>query len=159
MRKKIFTCSQLSITIVATASVLYSQVVLKTDMRSPDQVVQARKYIMKIITENMGDMANKLKAGNIQDIPVNAGSIAAMTIVLPPLYREKYEQAYPIKGSDYYFKGAPASEFELASQKLRSAAITIKKDSENGNKADIQAGLAILVSACRSCHSAYRGQY
>lgn len=41
MRKKIFTCSLLSITIVATASVLYSQVVLKTDMRSPDQVVQA----------------------------------------------------------------------------------------------------------------------
>jgi len=41
MRKKIFTCSLLGITIVATASVLYSQVVLKTDMRSPDQVVQA----------------------------------------------------------------------------------------------------------------------
>jgi hypothetical protein len=31
----------LGITIVATASVLYSQVVLKTDMRSPDQVVKA----------------------------------------------------------------------------------------------------------------------
>ena len=41
MRKKIFTCSLLGITIVATASVLYSQVVLKTDMRSPGQVVQA----------------------------------------------------------------------------------------------------------------------
>ncbi len=41
MRKKIFTCSLLGITIVATVSVLYSQVVLKTDMRSPDQVVQA----------------------------------------------------------------------------------------------------------------------
>jgi stalled ribosome alternative rescue factor ArfA len=61
--------------------------------------VQARKYLMKIITANMGDMTNKLKAGNIQDIQVNAGSIAAMTIVLPPLYREKYEQAYPKKGS------------------------------------------------------------
>ena len=158
MRHKSFIWSFVVLFVVGTVTLLYAQNVLDADMRSPVQVVKARKYLMQTISANLKELARKFQAGNIQDIPVNADSIAAIATVIPPLFKEKYEQVYPIPGSKTFFKGASASEFKAASESLRISAIKIKQSAANGNKKGIEDGLAALTSSCGMCHSAYRGK-
>ena len=90
---------------------------------------------------------------------MNAGNIAALAAVLPPLYRETLEEVYPVKGSNTFFKGAPAPEFEKASERLGSAALLMKEASERDDKAGVRAGLETLQASCGACHSAFRGKY
>jgi cytochrome c556 len=137
----------------------YAEGVLKTDMGDPSQVVMVRKGCMEAIKGNMIDINKKLKAAHIQDIAVNGGNIAALASVLPVLYKETYKEVYPFKGSKTYYKGAPATEFETAAEKMRSAGMGVKAVADKNDKAGIGGAMESLMSSCGGCHSAFRGKY
>lgn len=148
--------------ILTAGSILYAhyaQSVLKTDMSDAAQVVTARKLLMQAVRGNMGDMNNKLKAGNIKDMATNGTDIAALAVVLPPLFKDVHKDLYPFEGSKNYFKGADPAAFESASDKMRAAGMAIKDAADKGDQAGVQAGLDALKSSCGGCHSAFRGKY
>lgn len=83
--------------------------------------------------------------------------IAAMADAIPYLFQERHNSAYPVKGSNWHFKGAPAAKFAKKAKSLNSAALSLKEVSETGNKKDIKAELNHVKSTCGNCHAAYRG--
>jgi cytochrome c556 len=139
------------------AGMLYAEGVLKTDMRSPEQIVKARKYLMQAVKLNVGDAAKKFEAGNMADIQANGAALALMGKVMPPLYKDTHETAYSGKGK--YYKGAAPADFEAAAEKFRVAAQTVRMQAEKGNKDGVAKAMGQLQQSCGACHEAYRGKY
>ena len=137
----------------------YAQKVLNTDMSDASQVVATRKFLMQAVKGNMIDMNKKLKADNVPDTTTNGTDIAAMAVVLPPLFKEVHKDLYPFEGSKTYFKGAAPAAFESAADKMRASGMDIKNAAEKGDQAGVKAGLGALKSSCGGCHSAFRGKY
>ncbi len=137
----------------------YARKVLNTDMDDASQIVATRKFLMQAVRGNMIDMNKKLKAGNIADTATNGTDIAALAVVLPPLFKEVYKDRYPFEGSKTYFKGAAPAAFESAADKMRAAGMDINNAAEKGDQAGVEAGLGALKSSCGGCHSAFRGKY
>lgn len=139
------------------AGMLYAEGVLKTDMRSPNQVVKARKYLMWAAKMNVGDAAKKFEAGNITDIQANGAALALMGKVMAPLYKDTHESAY--NGEGKYYKGAAPADFEAAAEKFRLAAQTVRMQAEKGDKDGVANAMGLLQKSCGACHDAYRGKY
>jgi cytochrome c556 len=136
-----------------------SQGVLDSNMGSAEEVVKTRKHIMRAVGGNLGDLFKKLDAENLADVQVNADSIAALAEVLPPLYRLRYEQVYPVAGSTSFFKGAPAKKFEQAAERMRLAAHALKVAAETEDPKAAMSSIAALKASCGGCHKPYRGKY
>ena len=141
------------------AATIYAQGVLKPNQWSPEQVVAARKFAMRAIGADAGDLREKIKAGNIKEILANAGSIAAIATFLPMVYENRYTQVYPVKGSKFFFKGAPLANMEAASENLKIQAQELMKLASANDKSGVNAQINKLFSACGGCHKAYRGKY
>lgn len=139
------------------AGMLYAEGVLKTDMRSSEQVVKTRKYLMHAIKLNVGDAAEKFEAGNIADIQANGAALALMGKVMPPLYKDIHEDAYSGKGK--YYKGAAPADFEAAAEVFRVAAQNLRMQAEKGDKEGVVQAMGQLQQSCSACHDAYRGEY
>jgi cytochrome c556 len=162
MEKKILLWGLTCLLVLATGTLLYAHYaegVLKADMGEPAQVVMVRKGLMEAIKGNMIDINKKLKAAHIQDIAANGGNIAALASVLPVLYKETYKEVYPFKGSKTYYKGAPATEFEAAAEKMRAAGMEVKAVADRNDNAGMSAAMKSLMASCGGCHSAFRGKY
>ena len=94
MKEKSLTMLSLIILVCGLTVTIYAQGVLKLNQSSPAQIVAARKFAMKIAGANVGDIREKIKAGNIKGAAPNAGSIAALATFLPLVYKEEYPDAY-----------------------------------------------------------------
>jgi cytochrome c556 len=149
----------LMLSLLAAASALWGQSVLGTVMDSPEGVVKARKLMMQTLSANMKDVAEKITDGRVAPVSVNAASIGAVAVVLPPLYREKYESVYPVEGSASFFKGGSAADIEAAAGQLKKSADGLRAAAEKGDRAGTQAAFDALKPACGSCHSAFRGKF
>jgi hypothetical protein len=158
MGKKGFLFGMAVVFIITTSGISYAQDVLKSDMKDGVQVVKARKSLMQAVNANIQDADQKLKAGNVKEIGANGINIVAIATVLPPFFKEAHEKAYPIEGSQTFFKGAPAAEFEAAADKMRAAGMEIRQAAEKGDKAGVEAGIKSVKSSCGGCHSAFRGK-
>ena len=161
MHKKTLFMLSAGLVVFMTVSTLYAHYarsVLKTDMSDALQVVMARKFLMDATKEHMIALNKKLKAGKLRDVAINGETIAAFATLMPPLFRETHKEVYPIKGSRTFFKGAPPAQFEKAADKMRSAAMDIKKASESGNQDKLNTGVQLLGASCGGCHSAFRGK-
>ncbi len=141
------------------AATIYAQGVLQPSQKSPEQVVAARKFAMRAMGANVGDLKEKIKAGNIKGVAANAGSIAALATLLPLVYEDGYTQVYPVKGSKYFFKGATLANMEAASENLRIQAQELMKLASADDKSRVNAQVEKLFGACGGCHKAYRGKY
>ena len=86
-------------------------------------------------------------------------NIAALATLMPLVYEETYPEVYPIKGSKYFFKGAPPAETEAAYENLRIQAEELMKLASAGDKSGVEAQLGKLFGACGGCHKPYRGKY
>ena len=133
--------------------------VLDTQLKSAHDIVATRKFVMKLFVENLQDMGKKLSGPNAADGSVNAGSIQAFAEVLPPLFRAEYKEAYAdFKESRSFFKGAPASGIEAQAEKLRSAALSLRRQFQGSDPTQAQKGMGALQDACKGCHALYRGK-
>ena len=159
MKRKWFVQAVMLLALLSVASAPWAEGVLGTGMDSPDGVVKARKLTMKAIADNMKDIGDKLKRGQVEDVAVNAGSIGAMAALLPPLFKEKYESAYPVEGSNAFYKGGAAVDFENASAQLKNGADYLLAAAGKNDKAGAQTGFEMLKSSCGACHSVFRGKY
>lgn len=158
MKKKPLTILSLSILVCAIAATIYAQGVLKPSPSSPEEVVAARKFAMRALAANVGDIRENVKAGNIKGVGANAGSIAALATFLPLVYKEEYRDVYPVKGSKYFYK-AEISDVAKAFEDLRVQAEELMKVAAAGDKSGVEAQMPKLLGACGACHKPARGQY
>ncbi len=157
MKKPLIILS-LIILVCAIAVAIYAQGVLKPSPSSPEEVVTARKFAMRIIGANVGDIRGKIKDGNIKGVAANAGSIAALATFLPLVYKEEYRDVYPMKGSKYFYK-AEISDVANAFGDLRAQAEELMKLAADGDKSGVEAQTRKLLGSCGGCHKPTRGQY
>lgn len=146
-----------SVLVLSVAGLLWAQGVLQTDMGSAKQVVKTRKYLMHAVKLNVGDAAAKFEAGRIADIQANGAAIALAAKVAPPLYKEKHAGAYD--GTGKYYKGAPAADFEAASETMRVAAQQLRMHAEKGDADGVAQAMGRLQQSCGACHKPYRGAF
>jgi hypothetical protein len=158
MKKKPLTIVSLCILVSVIAATIYAQGVLKPSPSSPEEVVEARKFAMRMIGANAGDIRGKIKAGNIKGVAANAGSIAALATFLPLVYKEEYRDVYPMKGSKYFYK-AEISDVARAFGDLRAQAEELMKLAAAGDKSGVEAQARKVLGACGGCHKPARGQY
>ena len=145
--------------VISTATALWAAGVLQTDSAPGKAVVQARKSLMVAVGANMKDINAKLTSGRIGDIAVNAVNLSAMATVLPPLYREKHEGAYPVQGSKSFYKGGASMAFENAATEMKDAADTLQSAATAKDNAAVTEAFGRLKSSCGGCHSVFRGKY
>ncbi len=136
-----------------------SQGVLDSKMGAAEQVMKTCKHVMRAIAANLGDLFKKLDAGNLAAVQANTESIVALAEVLPPLYRLRYEQVYPVAGSTSYFKGAPAKKFKQAAERMRLVAQALKVAAETEDPKAAMNSIAVLKASCGGCHKPFRGKY
>lgn len=158
MNKRSFIICLTVLFLFVVTSALLAQEVLKTDQSSPEQIVKLRKFIMQALKANFGDMKAKLENNQPKAVAANGTSVAALAGALPPLYRDTHKQVYPVKGSNTYFKGAPAADIERISGQMQSAALQIMRGGQAGDKNAIGKGMGELANACSACHKAYRAK-
>ena len=159
MKKKVLTSLSLVVLVCFISAMVYAQGVLKPGRQSPEQVVSARKFAMGALAANARDLGAKIKAGNIKGVVTHATSIAALATFLPLVYEETHSEVYPVKGSKYFFKGAPQADTEAGYESLRIQAQKLMKLASANDKSGVEAQTGKLFGACGSCHKAYRGKY
>ncbi len=148
----------LMILVCLIAATISAQGVLKSNPSSPTEVVTARKFAMKVMGGNMQEIREKVKAGNIKEIGSNAGSIAALAVFMPTVYKEEYRDVYPVKGSKYFYK-AEIPDVSTPYEGLRVQAEKLSELAAIGDKSGVEAQLPRLLGACGSCHKQSRGEY
>jgi hypothetical protein len=158
MKKKGLTILSLIASVSVIAATIYAQAVLKPSPSSAEEVVAARKFAMRMIGANVGDIRGKIKAGNIKGVAANAGSIAALATFLPLVYKEEYRDVYPMKGSKYFYK-AEISDVARAFGDLRAEAEELMKLAAASDKSGVEAQTRKVLGSCGACHKPARGQY
>jgi hypothetical protein len=113
---------------------------------------------MRIIGANVREIRGRIKAGSIDGVAANAGSIAALATFLPLVYKDTYPNVYPVKGSKYFYK-AEISDVEAAFEDLRTQAEELRKLAAADDRAGIEAQARKLLGTCGGCHKPARGQY
>jgi cytochrome c556 len=145
--------------LLAVASAPLAQGVLRTAMDSPAEVVEARKLMMKTLAGNMKDINDKIRSGQTEAVAINAASIGAVAVILPPLYKDRHDGVYPFPGSQSFFKGGPAGGIESASMRLKTDADSLRSVAEKKDAPGVQAAFDAMKPACGACHSVFRGKY
>jgi cytochrome c556 len=158
MKKKPLTIVSLIILACVIAATIYAQGVLKQGQSSPEQVVAARKFAMRTMAANAGEIRGKIKAENIKGVAANARSIAALATFLPLVYNEKYRDVYPVAGSKYFYK-AEISDVEAAFEDLRAQAEELMRLAAADDKSGVEAQARKLLGTCGGCHKPARGKY
>lgn len=138
---------------------LQADKVLDAKLQSAHDIVATRKFVMRLLLENLQDMGKKFSGQNAADAGVNAGNMQAFAEVLPPLFRADHKEVYAdFKDSGFFFKGAPASGIEAEAEKLRSAAMTLRQGLMGPDPMQAKKDLDPLTETCKGCHAQYRGK-
>jgi cytochrome c556 len=157
-RKIGFTVSVIG-AILLSWSGLQADKVIDTKLQSAHDIVATRKFVMKLLVENLQDMGKKFSGPNAGDGSVNAGNMQAFAEVLPPLFRAEFKEVYAdFKDSSYFFKGAPASGIEAEAEKLRSAAMALRQGLMGSDPEQAKKDMDPVTETCKGCHAQYRGK-
>ncbi len=158
--KRFFLISLSLIVLVCVISTMtYAQGVLTSGQRSAEQVVSVRKFVMRVLASNAGDIGAKINTGAIKEIVTPAKSIAALATFLPLVYDKTHSEVYPVTGSKYFFKKAMPAQIETASENLRVQAEKLAKLAEANDKSAVKAQVGNLFGSCGACHGQFRGEY
>lgn len=151
----IILCSVFLVSVISAS--IFAQTVLKEGQNSPSQIVSARKFAMKMLWANVGDLTGKIKEGNLKGVAANAGSIAALATFLPVAFQETYADVYPVQGSKYYYKGG-LPDVGAAFENLNREAQALMKLAQSNDKSAIEAQRGKMLGACGACHQVARGE-
>ena len=139
------------------SGILWAGNIIKTDMRGPKDVVDARKTLMKAIKFSMDDVNAKRTDKNLEGIQANAMAIDAMARVIPPLFKQRHENVYTGQGT--YYKGADPSKIEAISRDLSGSAQTLLSGAASQDEKVIKDAIAGAYQTCMACHKKYRGMF
>ena len=147
---------------VVVSSVLLSAVALAlfaTDVLGPGEtqaikIVAARKLSMTAIGANVGDLRVKVGKGDIKGVAANATAIASLATYLPIVFEKTYSNVYPVPNSQFFFKGADATDFMNLASNLNREAETLAGLAGKEDKAGVEAQVGKLLGTCRACSSA-----
>jgi len=151
----IILCSVFLVLVISAS--IFAQTVLREGQNSPSQIVSARKFAMKMLGANVGDLTRKIKEGNLKGVAANAGSIAALATFLPVAYQETHADVYPVQGSKYYYKGG-LPDVGAAFENLNREAQALMKLAQSNDKSAIEAQKGKMLGTCGACHKAARGE-
>jgi cytochrome c556 len=151
----IILCSVFLVLVISAS--IFAQTVLREGQNSPSEIVSARKFAMKMLGANVGDLTGKIKEGNLKGVAANAGSIAALATFLPVAYQETHADVYPVQGSKYYYKGG-LPDVGAAFENLNREAQALMKLVQSNDKSAIEAQKGKMLGTCGACHQAARGE-
>ena len=155
--KGLIILSSIILILVVSASI-FAQTVLREGQNSPSQIVSARKFAMRMLGANVGDLTAKIKQGNFKGVAANAGNISALATFLPLAYQETHADVYPVEGSKYYYNGG-LPDVGAAFGNLKKEAQILMKLARSNDHSAIEAQKGKMLGTCGACHQASRGQY
>lgn len=144
---------------VMAAGVLNAQSVYVPDKAKPQQVIKARKFAMRALNSNLRDIRLKLQRGNSNGLLTPALNLSAIARFLPYALAQQYESAYPIQGSNKYFKGGKPEQIQAGAEYLNVQAAKLLKLASSKDLKVLEQQNNRLKRACVSCHSQFRGEF
>jgi cytochrome c556 len=125
-----------------------------TMTKSPDQIVAERQRLMKLNGASWKDVQDKVKAGNIDAVAVNAETMAQNAMRIPSYFpqgsMDDKSKAKPEIWQKWPEFEAAAKNMVVESEKLRDAAMA-------KNAAAVQAIVKDFgKNACGTCHTPFR---
>ncbi|BBD06909.1 cytochrome c [Desulfovibrio ferrophilus] len=148
-----------TLVVLMAASVLNAQSVYVPGKAKPEQVVKARKFAMRALNSNLRDIRFKLKRGDSDGMLTPALNLSAIARFLPYAFVEKHEAAYPLKGSNKYFKGGAPEEIQAGAEYLNVQAAKLLNMATSKNMKALDQQNNRIKRACVSCHSQFRGEF
>ena len=141
------------------ASALFAQSVILPGKGSAVEIVAVRKFAMVTMNSDLKDMRLKIEAGKGAAAVTNARSIASIIMLVPDMFLEKYEYAYPFKGSNKYFKGATPDQFQGDAEYLNAQAQKLMKNASDKDLKGTEQLMNRIKKACVVCHRKMQGEY
>jgi cytochrome c556 len=110
---------------------------------------------MKLQGASMADIQNKLKAGNVEAVAVNADTLALTSMHITALFPRGSTSDKSRAKPEIWQKQA---EFEGYANTLQTKAKTVADLARKKDQAGTQAAVADLGrTTCGACHDAFRG--
>ena len=124
-----------------------------TTLGTADPVAD-RQRLMKNNGANWADIQNKVKAGNVESVAVNAEAIALHAQRIPLLFPEGSLTAKTKAKPDIWQR---RPEFQAAARNLENRAGTLRDQALAKDAAAVQATVATFGrDACGTCHTPFR---
>lgn len=143
--------------LTAFATCAIAQSVYIPEQAKPEDVVGTRKFAMRALNSNLRDIRLKIKRGDTDGILTPSLNISAIARLAPYVFSQRYETVYPYPGSNRYFKGAKASDFQANAEYLNVQSSKLLRLGANLPK--IKKQFERIKRACVSCHTQLRGEY
>ena len=135
-----------------------AQTVVIPDKATPAEEVELRKFAMRALNSNLRDIRLKLKRGDSDGMLTPALNIASIIQLLPYVYQKTHESAYPVPGSNKYFKGADPAAFQANAEYLNAQALKLLRLASGKDLKAIGQQDERIKRACISCHKEMRGE-
>ena len=117
-------------------------------------VIADRQRLMKLNGANAGDLNNKLKAGNIEAMAVNAETIAINAQHIPSLFPKGSLSDKSKAKADIWEKW---SEFEANAKNLQTKAEELRDAARAKDQPKVEAMMKDFGrTTCGACHTAFR---
>jgi len=118
-----------------------------------DDVIGFRNYLMENIGDNSKELNDKMKAGNLAAVKVNAQAIALHATRIPELF-PKESTSETSRAKEEIWQNW--DEFVKSAHTLRDEADQLGATVTNGNAEAVSAQAKKVFGACKSCHDSFR---
>ena len=121
---------------------------------TPEQIVAERQQVMKVNGASWMDAQNKIKAGNIEAVAVNADTMAFLGSQIPMLFPEGSMTDKSKAKPEIWQKKA---EFDAAAQNMVTWSNKLAAAAKSKNKEETEAVAKDFGrQACGTCHTPFR---
>jgi cytochrome c556 len=123
---------------------------------NPDEAIAARQQLMKEQGAALKSVSDKLKAGQVQDVAVDARKLEDTSQQITKLFPENSVNPNISRAKPEIWQ--KWSEFEGYAKSLTTKAKQLEADAKSGNPQVTQAAATDLgKTTCGACHTAFRG--
>lgn len=143
---------------VFAAGLLHAQTVVIPEKALPKDVVAIRKFAMRTLNANLRDIRVKLERGDSEGLVAPALSISSIAQLVPFVFGQRHESAYPFEGSNRYFKGATPGEFQANAEYLNAQALKLLRLASGKDMKAMDQQNERIKRACVTCHKVLRGE-
>lgn len=157
MRTGLFVVTALVVAVLAVGAA-QAQTVVIPDQATPTDEVALRKFAMRALNSNLRDVRLKLKRGDSDGMLTPALNISSIAQLLPYVYKNTHESAYPFQGSNKFFKGAEPAKFQANAEYLNAQALKLLRLASGKDLKALEQQNERVKRACISCHQELRGE-
>ena len=147
--------ARVSVVVGCLVALLLGMVVSHAQMKAGSgDVIADRQRLMKVQGANAKDLNDKLKAGQVEAMAVNAETIAITAQHIPALFPEGSTSDKSRAKPEIWQKRA---EFDAAAKNLQAKAEELRDAARSKDQAKTEAALkAMGTQGCAACHDAFR---